>query len=691
MNDSVIFFKKVFSVATLSAIFLSAFLVFSLQPMLAKFILPWFGGNQSVWIVCMLFFQVGLLLGYAYANFAAKKLSSPIVVAVQLLLLLAALFFLPVVPDQWWKWETSLHPIVKVLGLLTVTAGLPYFALSATAPLAQAWWARLQLQKPYRLYALSNTASLLGLLSFPFFIELFFTSGQQARLWSFVFSAFVLCFAVASFAYWKLLVSAPIDQTLKLDNSAEPAKAGDFFLWTGYAALGSLLLLSLSNAITEDVATVPLLWVVPFAIYLLTFILNFHDNRWYRPKSDAYVFLFVLLSWLAIANFDFSVDLVTRIVIYSLLLFTGCMLCHGELVRIKPGAESLTAFYLAMALGGAVGGVFVGVVAPLVFNSTWEFPITLSLVVILAYLIIWRQEKQFAETQLSFKLKIALWLSPLVILFIFLVGSLQFLRWTYAERNFYGTLKVLTNFFGQENESRALINRRINHGSQFTAAGKRGIPTTYYGKSSGIGLMIESLAKAGHLRIGVIGLGAGTLTAYAGQGDYIRYYELDPADVEIAQKYFTYLSDSQAEKDIVIGDARVSLEREPSQNFDVLVIDAFSGDSIPTHLLTQEAMGVYLRHLRSNGVVAFHITNAHLNLQPVVAALVSSFKLSAILIESGMDLSQDIYPASWAMVSADQNVLNAPELVQARSSSAWQQDTVRDWTDDYSNLFNILK
>lgn len=681
---------KLFTFAVLSTVFLGAFLLFSVQPMLAKFILPWFGGNQAVWIVCLLFFQTFLLLGYAYSFFVAKKFTPFWTVMLQMGLLALAAVFLPVIPDEAWKLADGFHPILKISGLLAATVGLPYLVLATTATLLQTWWDRLRRPRPYRLYAFSNFASLLGLLAFPFLFEVFLSSRQQAWLWSWGFGLYAASFIVAGILYLKL---RPLDETASAAEkpTADRPGLGSILSWVGLSAAGSLLLLSLSNAITEEVAPVPFLWVLPFAVYLLTFIMVFHDLRWYRPKSDGVLFFLLLLCWAGLANSPFVSELALQILTYSLLLFTGCLVCHGEMARTKPHPSHLTHFYLAIALGGALGGVVVGVVAPLTFNNNWELPITLSLVSALAFSAIARESAKSHDAWADKVIGRLWWLFPLAVGVIFVSSSLQVRGWIYASRNFYGILKVAERDLGAEGALRVLYNRRINHGSQFLAAEKKTFPTTYYGPDSGAGLLFRSYPESQNLRIGAIGLGAGTITAYAQAGDYIRYYELNPEVEAVAKKYFTFLSDSPAEKDIVIGDARLSLQKEPPQNFDVLVVDAFSGDAIPAHLITREAMRVYLRHLNPGGAIAFHITNSHLDLRPVLATLMKAFGLSGVLIDSKTDAERGLHAASWIILSADESLLNREKLAKVKESGGWQSFATREWTDDYSNLFNILK
>ena len=661
-----------------ATIFLSSFLLFLVQPLIARLILPWFGGSAAVWTTCMLFFQVLLLAGYAYAHGVARRRYEPLI---HTLLLAAALATLPIMPAESWKPGGADEPITRILLLLGATVGLPYFLLASTSPLVQAWFARSRPQaNPYRLFALSNFASLLALLGYPLLVEPYLTGHQQVSAWSWLFASFaLLCAALA----WRTPRAAPSSEPAQ----AAPLARGDVAAWLALSATGSMMLLAVTNHLTQNVASVPLLWLVPLTLYLGTFILAFEGGGWYQPRFLWPLLLVALIAmaWLLVDT-QYHYNLALQLGVFLPGMFIGCLFCHGELYRSRPQPRYLTAFYLTVSAGGALGGLFVAVVAPLIFTGYFELGVGLGALALLAVL-------RFVSVG-----RIAYALSLLVLLGVGACATYDGFRQQrdvlVAKRSFYGVLRVKEyGAPGDDSHLRRLVHGTIMHGEQYLSDRMRHTPTSYYTESSGIAAAIYS--KQEHaVRVGVIGLGTGTIAAYGRPGDVYRFYDIDANVVQIARTDFTFLSDSPARVEIALGDARLTLEREPPQGFDVLAVDAFSSDAIPVHLITREALQTYLRHLKPDGIVAFHVSNRFLDLIPVVARLASELEVHAALISDDPADDEDNVLKSrsdWVLVSRDAGALKARPIVEAGAEPAEDRQGWRTWTDDYSNLVQILK
>jgi len=661
-----------------ATIFLSSFLLFLVQPLIARLILPWFGGSAAVWTTCMLFFQVLLLAGYAYAHGVARRRYEPLIHTV---LLAAALATLPIMPADTWKPAGSDEPITRILVLLGATVGLPYFLLSSTSPLVQAWFARARPQdNPYRLFALSNFASLLALLGYPLVVEPYLTGHQQVSAWSWLFAVFaMLCAALA----WRTPRAAPSAERAQ----AAPLAKGDVAWWLALSATGSVILLAVTNHLTQNVASVPLLWLVPLTLYLGTFILAFEGGGWYQPRFLWPLLLVALMAmaWLLVDT-QYHYNLALQLGVFLPGMFIGCLFCHGELYRSRPQPRHLTAFYLTVSAGGALGGLFVAVLAPLIFTGYFELGVGLGALALLAVL-------RFVALG-----RIAYALSLLVLLGVGACATYDGFRQQrdvlVAKRSFYGVLRVKEyGVAGDDSHLRRLVHGTIMHGEQYLSDRMRHTPTSYYTESSGIAAAIYS--KQEHpVRVGVIGLGTGTIAAYGRTGDVYRFYDIDANVVQIARTDFTFLSDSAARVEIALGDARLTLEREPPQGFDVLAVDAFSSDAIPVHLITREALQTYLRHMKPDGIVAFHVSNRFLDLIPVVARLAKELDVHAALISDDPADDEDNVLKSrsdWVLVSRDAGALKAPAIVEAGAEPAKDHPGWRTWTDDYSNLVQILK
>jgi len=573
------------------------------------------------------------------------------------------------------------------LGLLAGTIGLPYFLLSTTSPLIQAWFARsFPNASPYRLFALSNLASMVALVGYPFLVEPWVTTRLQAMAWSAGFAVFVVLGAAAA---WLSLrrgdseARAIRGALAALDRGEAPPTLGRQILWCALAATGSVLLLTVSNHITQNVASMPLLWIAPLSLYLLSFILCFDARGWYRRASFLSLTAAAVgvMAW-TFADPDLTHELGIQIGVFCGGLFIACMFCHGELVELKPAPKYLTRFYLMISLGGALGAVLVGVLAPLVLPAYFELGMAL---VLCAWLLLWRVRSEHPA------FPILAMAALLVALGAAVFDVRRFWEDTvFAARNFYGVLRVKEIGAGEAHARRSLVHGTILHGNQYLFADWRREPTTYYTATSGIGRALEALRARGRpLRVGVVGLGTGTLAVYGRTGDAYRFYEINPAVVEIARRDFTYLSESAATIEVAVGDARLVLEREAPQQLDLLAIDAFSSDAIPTHLITREALAIFRRHVRPDGAIAFHVTNRFLDLVPVVARLALEQGMLAAHISDQGDEDR-ASRSDWMLVTHDTALLAAPEIADAlqpvEDKPGW-----RLWTDDYSNLIQVLE
>jgi hypothetical protein len=749
-----------------ATIFLSAFLLFWTQLILGKFILPWFGGTPAVWTTCMLFFQVLLLAGYAYAHIITKHLNgraqalthaAVLLLSVGLLIYLATIWDSPITPGAHWKPLGETDPVPRIISLLAVAVGLPYFALSTTGPLLQAWYQRgYDTETPYRLYAVSNLGSFLALFSFPIVIEPHLPLKLQGRIWSAAYLLFAVGCCVCAFwcvARGRAKISSLPPQPAEADSqTVDPPRLPDYLLWFALAASASVIFLATTNQLCQDVAVVPLLWILPLGIYLLSFILCFEHPRWYVRNWFQAAFA-LSLSAACFVLLDGAIGSISiQVAVYLAVLFSVCMMCHGELARSKPQARFLTAFYLAVAAGGAFGGIFVGLLAPRLFSGFWEYQIGLFVSAALLLLILSRERGSWlyqnpapmpvlllaAAALLPEAVAVAvsparrvsnhfaLFIAAILFLFVFLNGKrsapekarnravplccaaaasvaavvLAGTAFVHARkaliryRNFYGTLAVLPREGDVQSAGLSLVHGRVVHGFQLETTLSKRVPTAYYSSESGLGhafRQVSAMAQAEHrvLRVGAVGLGVGTTAAYSQTGDSFRFYEINPQVIAVASNpaYFSFLTDSPAPIQVVPGDARLSLEREADrgelQDFDVLVLDAFSGDSVPVHLLTREAFAVYLRHLhKPGGILAIHVTNTYLDLRPVVIAAAEHYGLHSAWIHASGDgrISTD---SDWMLLSGGELPKSSGDISAIRS--------VRLWTDDYSNLLQLLR
>jgi hypothetical protein len=760
-------------------IFAGAFLLFQVQPLIGKYILPWFGGSPGVWTTCMLFFQMLLLGGYAYAHTLSRRLRPRTQAVVHLVLLAAALATLPITPADHWKPDASGNPTWHILALLGVSLGLPYIVLSATGPLMQEWFRRLNPgASPYRLYALSNVGSLLALVSYPFYFETNFSRQAQATFWSWGLGVYAIGCAACAWRVWRL--PATTESAPENTDTAATTRPtlGRRFLWICLPACASILLLAVTNKLCQDVAVIPFLWVLPLGLYLLTFIISFDSPRWYSRYYYTLVIVAALVA-VTVALFQGAdMPILWQVGIYAVTLFAGCMICHGELYRLKPDPRHLTSFYLMIAAGGAVGGLFVALVAPAIFDNYYETHLSVALIALLLLVIsfrdpidpgprrarilfallalaalygldrgfiaalTWLREGEGARFLSSLpnwnwvRVERFHWVIWVAAGLLWLAGYLRRRRrpatinWPrrtagllavgccalvvalgmqiresmrgslVSARNFYGVLSVFeyNEAAGPYSRYYLLQHGRITHGMQFAAPQRAREITSYFGPSTGLGLAFRHFPRQQNLRIGLIGLGVGTVTAYAKAGDYVRIYEIDPQVRDIAQSPFSYIKRCPAKVDIVMGDGRLSLENEPPQNFDFLIMDAFSSDAVPVHLLTREAFAIYQRHLKPDGVILVNISNRYLDLRPVVENAARAFSFPSYRIDSedggGSEDEGDsgwwLYAASWMVLSKNDEFMEKGALRWAAKPPPAAPVHIPLWTDDYTSMFKIL-
>ena len=673
-------------------IFLSAFLLFQVQPMIGRYVLPWFGGGPAVWTDCMLFFQTMLLAGYGYAHWLGSR-RGRVQAWVHLALLAASLAFLPIAPRAAiWKTTAAGDPSGRILLLLAATIGGPYLLLSATTPLLQRWFHLTRPQEaPWRLYALSNVGSFLALFSYPLVLEPYFRLSTQTWMWSGLYVVFV---ALCGWTAWQMR-NAPAAELLA-EARGRRASALDIAMWLALSACGSVLLLGTTSQITQEIAVFPFLWIAPLSIYLLTFILTFESDRWYRRGVFAVlagVLAPVTCAVISSERGDLGVESSSRCTWAR--LFVTCMVCQGELARSRPSPRHLTAFYLTIAAGGALGGVFAALVAPRVFSEFSEYPIGLAGACILGFLC-WMRSGALAQwTGRNFAVRVplmALMFGGIISAYAAAINKQPGIE---ARRNFYGILRVVERR-DKNGLLRELSHGRVQHGFQYLDADKRSWPTSYYGPHSGVALGIDALPHP--RRVAVVGLGAGTLAAWGREGDTYRFYEINPNVEPIARKWFTFLGDSKARTDVVLGDARIQLERElaagRSHDFDLIAVDAFSGDAIPMHLLTAECAEIYRQRLAPGGIIALHISNRSLDLEPVTRGLARYLGWQARMVVVARDLLDEDKGESssrWVLLTEKRETFTNSKIRDTILGWSSSKEPVITWTDDFASLWPILR
>jgi hypothetical protein len=681
-------------------VFLSALLLFEVQFILAKHLLPWFGGGAAVWTTCMLFFQVLLLLGYAYAHALVRQPAARqralhtalLAAALALLVARAVSWPSPLTPGDASRPANGDAPVTGILGLLASAVGLPYLALAATGPLLQSWYARTFPGSPYRLYALSNLGSLIGLLAYPLVVEPLFAVPAQARLWA---VGFLLFATSAGICAWTVDGSG----TAPSVAAGPPPGIALGLLWFSLAFVPSLMLLAVTNQLCQEIAVFPLLWMLPLGLYLLSFVLCFEYERFYRREP----FLGALIVAAAVGTVALyrgtNVGALGQVAAFGGVLLAYGLVCHGELARLKPAPARLTTFYIVVASGGAAGGVVSALVAPRIFPAFFELHVALwSGAALMLVAVVRDPDSPMRRGPQAPALRVAalLWV---IVLGVGLGIHMQdaTLGAERVVRNFYGVLRVLRDEPGTPDEVVKLKHGRIYHGLQYAWAERRFGVTTYYGPLSGVGLALRRhprRLRGEPLRVGVVGLGTGTLAAYANEGDLFRFYEINPEVIALsrgAHPAFTYLQDCRGQVDVVPGDARLSLEGEAPQGFDVLVVDAFSSDAIPVHLLTREALLLYFRHLRPpDGVLVLHVSNRFLDLRPVVRGLAGRLDLRASLVSDPG--RPGFWPSEWILLDAGRGaVLDDPDVRAASIELPTHEPGLPVWTDTHSDLLRVVR
>jgi hypothetical protein len=670
-------------------VFFGAFLLFLVEPMAAKQLLPVLGGSSAVWLTCLVFFQVTLLLGYLYAHLLTRSPSNGwqeriyiTLLAIAVVLLVAQTLLRPALS------RSASHPVTTIFLALTLTIGLPFLLLASTSPLLQIWLLRSEGGRiPYRLFALSNTGSLLALVAYPFVVEPNLTLRLQRTLWS---AGFVLYAILCTILALQTRSTTQTESTPE-QSDAPRTTAAKRWLWFLLPMAAAMQLSAVTSHLTINIAAIPLLWMLPLAVYLLTFILAFERPTFYRRGLIVRLLVVMLASLgYAISKTDVTLPIGVAILFFLAEAFIACLFCHAETYALRPSRSAeTTVFYLLVAAGGAAGTFFIGVLSPLIFSANYDLAISFFVTAALAVAVTWRD---------GWPQRLLWTTCAALLLFFAIMLRTAYARETILEvRNFYGTLRVKQSASHQGDTMRTLLNGTIQHGTQLFSASSSSsstspsrTPTTYYAQNSGVGLALRLCCEDRPRNIGVVGLGAGTLAAYGKPGDRIRFYEINPQVRPIAQNLFTYLRDSGAQITYADGDARTSLAGEPPQHFDVLAIDAFSGDAIPLHLLTTEAVALYKRHLTPNGILAFHVSNQYLNLAPEIALLAASADMQSILIESNTDDSRGAFRSTWVLLVTNSAILTQPEMALAAQSIPVVSG-LRPWTDDYSSLLPILQ
>jgi len=723
-------------------IFLSAFLLFAVQPLMGKYILPWFGGGAGIWTACMLFFQCVLLVGYSYAHLVSSQLSPKRQMLLHISALAGSLLLLPITPDSSWKALATEDPTQNILTLLVFNIGVPFALLSATGPLLSRWFSvSFAGRSVYRLYALSNAGSLLALLSYPFVIEPFLSLGTQAWLWSTGYGLFVLLCGGCAWQFGRSKQPVPEGAVVARSGSSEPVQTSDLpespgsidvLLWLALAANASVMLLATTHQVSQDLAVIPLLWVLPLALYLLSFILCFDHDWWYKRWIFGPLLAVGALTVVYIMAKEEILSIWIQIAIYSITLFAACMVCHGELVRLRPGSRYLTWFYLIVGTGGALGGILVAVVAPFVFNDYWEYHLGLLSTGLLAMICIGRhnRRKQYAAKEIAENLEakqklkkgkrktrnrekpvspskqgaglgwgvLSLWGVALLVFLAVVVGLVRDVRTGHdrtmlSSRSFFGVTHII-----QHGNMRLMEHGRTIHGVQLLEPRWRRVPTAYYERDSGIDIALAEYRRLmipadDRMRIGVIGLGTGSIAALTRAGDSLHYYEIDPEVERLAREYFTFMEDSDANVEVLLGDARIVLEQEAEQNqyrdFDVLVVDAFNSDAVPMHLLTREAIALYLMHLKPRGLLLFNVTNRYLNLGAVVRGLAQNSDREVVrLYTNGSGLSP--FSGEWVVMTDNPSFLASETIRLAATEWSDEDSQPIRWTDEYASLWRAV-
>ena len=697
-------------------IFLSSYLLFQVQLIIGKHILPWFGGVSSVWTTCMLFFQAGLLLGYGWAHTLTLKtkiknqglLQGMILFASVLLITVQYIIWqVPILPVNHYSKGVIFFPAFRIFIILLISIGLPYFVLAATSTLLQSWYFSIQNRSPYWLYAVSNAGSLIGLICYPFIIERFTSIDTQAEIWFILFICYFIVQLSIIVSVSKKSMSTKGMHETNTDHARKSENTStilfkDYLIWILLAATASTSLLAFTNQVTQEIAVIPFLWVMPLSIYLITFIITFSSRGIYKREIFGVLLgifsLFIVFTLIRVK----TVPVMVQIILFTCSLFVVCMICHGEIARRKPKPEHLTNYYLSIAFGGVLGGIIVTLIAPAIFNGYWELHLSLlACAVLFTYLIKEDRDKRAHVKYLS----LMYYLLPGFLAVILFLHPVHYYKDSiFSQRNFYGVVRVEKRRVNNPPSAvRFLLHGITTHGFQFTEKEYQKIPTCYYGKQSGAGLALEKhpVKLVGkNITVGAIGLGIGTVAAYGQEGDTFDFFEINPLINKLAEGekgFFSYLKDTKGEYRIITGDGRLSMEQMKNgeislkEKYDVLILDAFSSDSVPTHLLTEEAFALYLEVLKRDGIMAFHTSNRTLSVAWIVIQQAINVNLpSAVIITSGDKYTFD---SEWVLVTRNEEFLSLSEVSEniVPYDIFSQQYDLHLWTDRYSNLFEILK
>lgn len=724
-------------------LFVSATLMFILQPLYGKLMLPLLGGSPAVWNTCMVFYQMLLFFGYLYAHLLSTRFAHTRQIQVHAAIVLLSLIALPVALPESMSPPTDSNPTLWLVWTLFISIGLPFFVLSTTSPLLQKWFSHVghhTSHDPYYLYVASNSGSLLALLSYPFIIEPNIGLNAQKSIWSIGYIGLIVLIAACGWYF--------VRNYLQDKVSDEPEKVVEApstlakLHWLALAFVPSSLLLGLTNFVSTDIAAVPLLWIIPLTLYLLSFTLVF--SRWAKPIQRVSVFLqpivllpFIAYSFINPAILPYWLDLTLHLSAF----FLAVMVCHGELARHRPHTAYLTLFYLIMSFAGMLGGMFNTFIAPFIFNGIYEYPLMIVaalllrpaaqrqsneqwkiwgvqaifpvLILLLGGLIYYSVSDLgaymdnigtalilFAGLSYAFRKQVvSLALLTGVIIFFIIGLRVTMSNTIYKERTFFGVLSVrdsvLLNEQGKPEKYKELFHGTTKHGAQRLASHVQE-PLTYYSRPGPMGQLFKAYdAVDGKWQVGVVGLGAGALACYAKPQQTWTFFEIDPVVVEIAKnpEYFSYLQRCTPKAAMVIGDARLSLEAEPAEKFDLLVIDAFSSDSVPTHLLTQEALQLYFSKISSNGILAFHITNRHLELKKVLSDHAKQLHYAALIQEFKPKQEIPLVVATdWFVLAKKEEDLKP---LYKNGLGRWQKPglyfDMKPWTDDFTNIVGIWK
>ncbi|MFN0146086.1 MAG: spermidine synthase [Dehalococcoidia bacterium] len=717
---------------------LGAGLLFLVQPMFARMVLPLLGGSPAVWNTNVVFYQVVLLGGYAYSHVTTRFLSGRKQLIVHGGLVLLPLLVLPIAVPGGWDPPSGENPVPWLLALLGAAVGLPFFVVSTTSPLLQSWFARSGHRTagdPYFLYAASNAGSMIALVAYPALVEPRLRLAEQGWVWTIGYGALVVGLAACGAAVWRR--EAPTRGAAPPSRAAAlPALANRRRLrWVGLAAIPTSLMISVTTYLTTNIAPLPLLWILPLSLYLLTFILVFSSRTWIPRKLLIRSLPFIMLPLVIATAVRVTSPIEILIPLHLAMYFAAAMICHGALADDRPATGHLTEFYLWMSVGGAVGGLFAALIAPVVFDWVWEYPIALAMLCLLA---IPGLPSTIRARRLDIALPIALTAGVAALVFLFRAGGVGLTAGTLVpflgiaafgafvfsrrpvrfamavagifavgalfpaggdtvllrERNFFGVKEVRAS---DDGAFHLIVHGDTVHGVQSTDPARQREPLAYYTRTGPLGDVFEMLRERGPqgLVVGGVGLGAGAIACYAQPADTWSFYEIDPAVVRIAKdpRYFSFLSNCTPNAGMIIGDARLRLEESPDASYDLLVLDAYSSDSVPVHLLTREAMALYLAKLRPGGVLAFHLSNRWFDLRPVVANLAAEAGATAWKRDDAQVTLAEIKagktPSLWMVVSG------APaDVGDLATDPRWQPvaaNRSRPWTDDFSSLLSVIR